>query len=75
MTNRQACLDYLARGWVLLAIEPEGKEPIGLAVPNGWHNATRDPAIVEYWLQRWPDMNLAVQPGRSPGLRTRLPAM
>lgn len=45
-----------------------GKHPIGAAAPNGYKNATKDPAAIEAWWQRYPRANVAIRTGAESGL-------
>jgi hypothetical protein len=41
----------------------KGKHPIGRLAPNGFRNATDDPATIETWWFRYPDANIAAATG------------
>jgi hypothetical protein len=61
-------LDYAARGWPVLALEPGGKAPLTnrKACPHGVKDATTDPGRIKSWLWRFPDANIGVATG-APG--------
>ena len=46
---------YAKRGWAVLPCK--GKAPL---TRHGWQDATRDPAIIAQWWERWPDANVAI---------------
>jgi hypothetical protein len=61
-----AALEYLARGWSVIPIEPGGKRPL-----VAWlEYQGRQPAASEVagWFGRWPDANLAIVTGIQSGL-------
>lgn len=67
---------YIARGWHVhpihsmrdgacscgVACSSPGKHP---RTPNGFKDATTDPAILQGWLDQWPDMNIGIATGPS----------
>lgn len=63
----EAARAYAARGWYVFPIEEprdgdpkSGKEPKGLLVPNGWHDATCDLARVDQWWGRFPHLGIGI---------------
>jgi hypothetical protein len=58
-----AALAYVGRGWPVMAIEPNGKRPLGSCVPNGCYSATLEIEHARAWLRRYPDMNLGIATG------------
>ena len=54
---------YRARGWRVLAIKPDSKEPL---TRHGVKDATTDVREIRRWFERWPDANLAIACG-APG--------
>jgi hypothetical protein len=66
MTTIDRALMYIARGWPILVCHPRSKEPLGELVPNGVKDATTDMDVIDRWLRRHPDANLAVACG-APG--------
>ena len=58
-----AALRYAARGWPVFPCN--GKRPM---VANGFHDATTDREMVEWWWRQWPDANVAVPTGGPSGL-------
>lgn len=65
MTNVMlaAALAYVGRGWPVMAIEANGKRPLGACVPNGCYSATLEIEHARAWLRRFPDMNLGAATG------------
>ena len=45
-----------------------GKHPIGAVAPNGYKNATKDPATIREWWSRYPAANVAIRTGAESGL-------
>jgi hypothetical protein len=45
-----------------------GKHPIGTLVPNGVHDATRDPETIIRWWTRYPRANIGIALGRVSGI-------
>jgi len=63
---RAAALEYLARGWSVIPIEPRGKRPL-----VAWLEfQSRHPARPEVagWFRRWPDANVGIATGALSGL-------
>lgn len=58
-----AALRYAAAGWPVFPCQPGAKAPL---TPNGFKNATTDPAIIAAWWSRSPRANVAVATG-APG--------
>lgn len=64
--REREALEYLARGWSVLPIEPAGKRPL-----VRWEELQQrlaSAAEVRGWLARWPDANLGVVTGAISGL-------
>ena len=57
-----AALAYAERGWYVLPIKSGEKVPL---TKHGVKDATLDPKIIRGWLKKWPDMNVAIDVGRS----------
>lgn len=61
----RAALEYAARGWSVFPCQPRGKTPI---TPNGFKDASSDPAQVrEYWT-RYPRANIGIVTGKASGI-------
>jgi len=60
-----AALAYAKRGYPVFPCRPRGKEPL---TPQGFKDATTDPAQVRRWWGRWPDANVAIPTGERSGL-------
>ena len=60
----KAAIKYAERGWYVFPVRPGGKEPL---TPNGFKDATVDPAIIRSWWDRtkWPTANLGSPCGKS----------
>jgi Bifunctional DNA primase/polymerase, N-terminal len=70
----EAALGYAAHGWPVFPCRPDSprcpapercqcKAPV---TPNGFKDATTDPAVIGAWWARWPDANVAIATG-APG--------
>lgn len=53
-------LAYAAKGWPIFPCEPAGKDPIAHLAPQGFKNATTDPAIIRDWWAQVPDANIGL---------------
>lgn len=53
----QAALDYAARGWRVLPLEPRGKRPLWSL---GWEDASSDPERIRAWWEHQPEANVGV---------------
>jgi hypothetical protein len=60
---RTAAQDLAARGWPVMPVQADGKEPL---TRHGVKDATTDERTILHWLDRWPDANLGVATG-APG--------
>jgi hypothetical protein len=65
-TIDQAALDYLARGWSVVAVEPRAKRPLVRWEP--FQRRAPAAADVAGWFERWPDANVGIVTGRVSGL-------
>lgn len=54
-----AALDYANRGWKIFPCLPGAKQP---ATPNGYKDASSDPAVINRWWNDNPNYNLATCP-------------
>src|SRR5262249_27526004 len=50
----------LARDLTVFPCRPDDKRPL---VPHGFHDASRDPKLIEFWWKRWPNALVAVPSG------------
>lgn len=57
---KRAVLDLLEAGFAVFPVARDGRSPL---VGGGCHAATRDPAQVEEWWERWPWANVAIACG------------
>lgn len=53
-------LAYAALGWFVLPLWPRTKKPHGQLVPNGFHDASRDPATLQRWWAACPDAGIGI---------------
>ncbi|MGJ7508697.1 bifunctional DNA primase/polymerase [Variovorax sp. GT1P44] len=53
-------LAYARLGWHVLPLVPGGKQPFSRLVPNGFHNATRDPETIEAWWSGEPNAGIGI---------------
>jgi len=66
MDCRSAALDYAARGWSVIPMQPQGKRPLVAWRPFQQQRA--GPAEIEAWFRRWPDANVGLVTGAISGL-------
>ena len=64
--TRDAALDYLRRGWSVVALRPRGKFPLVRWEPFQYR--APEVAEVERWYRRWPDANVGIVTGQVSGL-------
>lgn len=62
MTMLEIALQHAARGWYVFPCKPRDKYPI---TPNGWHDATLDPAKIRAWWTKTPTANVGIACGMS----------
>jgi len=55
-----AALDYAARGWHVLPLQPGGKVPLASLVPHGRNEASTNPETVRDWWSRHPEANIGI---------------
>jgi hypothetical protein len=68
MTPLEQALEYAERGAPVFPCretEPGRKRPY---TPRGFHDATRDPAIIRAWWQRWPEALIGMPTGAPSGV-------
>jgi hypothetical protein len=63
---RGAALEYLARGWSVIPVEPRGKRP--LVAWLEFQDRLPSPAEVARWFDRWPEANVGIVTGVVSGL-------
>lgn len=66
-TTLDYALAYAALGWPVFPLEAGGKRPNGTLAPKGFHNASRNPAIIREWWRLAPDANIGVPCGAPSG--------
>lgn len=52
-----AALEYAERGWKIVPCRPSGKIPL---TPNGYKDASSDPAQITEWWSKWPLANIGL---------------
>lgn len=57
----RAALDYAARGFRVLPLEPGGKNPLASLARHGSHQATDDPEVIRYWWSKVPRANVGLR--------------
>lgn len=57
----RAALDYAARGFRVLPLEPGGKTPLASLVRHGSHQASDDESVIAYWWSQAPAANVGVR--------------
>lgn len=66
MDCRSAALDYAARGWSVIPMQPQAKRP--LVAWRAFQHRRAEPAEIEAWFRRWPDANVGIVTGAISGL-------
>ncbi len=61
-----AALAYAARGWSVIAMQPQGKRPLVAWRDFQQRRASADE--IARWFQRWPDANVGIVTGRLSGI-------
>lgn len=64
-TPLSLALEHAAKGRAIHPISPTNKRPL---TPNGFRNATKDPAKIRFWWQQWPEAMIAMATGPESGL-------
>jgi hypothetical protein len=54
-------LGYVRLGWPVLALRPDGKEPLARFSPEGVKSATVDQSEVTRWFRSVPDVNIGIR--------------
>lgn len=58
-------LRHAARGWPVFPLVPGTKKPL---TPRGFHDGSKDPAVIRAWWEKNPDANIGICTGRLSGL-------
>ncbi|NCC03387.1 MAG: bifunctional DNA primase/polymerase [Proteobacteria bacterium] len=60
-----AALGYLENGFFVFPLRPRSKAPL---TPNGFKDASNDPAQIEAWWRQHPNANIGIATGKISGL-------
>ncbi|MEQ1680806.1 MAG: bifunctional DNA primase/polymerase [Nitrospira sp.] len=63
-----AAMAYTKRGWAVLPLTPQTKQPLGKLVPHGLKDATTDQETIARWWQCEPMSNIGIRTGAASGL-------
>jgi hypothetical protein len=63
-----AAMAYTKRGWAVLPLTPQTKQPLGKLVPHGLKGATTDQEMIARWWQCEPMSNIGIRTGAASGL-------
>src|SRR5215467_1041598 len=66
MSALTTALDYAARGWAVLALQPSLKEP--RKGSRGFYDATTNPATIRRWWLADPTYNIGIRTGIASGV-------
>lgn len=55
-----AATKYIAKGWAVLPVKPESKEPHFSLIKSGHLSATKELELVKFWLHMDPTINLGI---------------
>ena len=58
--TKKAALSYTRKGWKVFPVTPNQKRPLTALAPQGYKNATSDPAIIEQWWTSQPNANIGL---------------
>jgi hypothetical protein len=58
--RRAAAFDYVARGWAVMPLKPQSKDPHFELVRNAYKGATYDLSLVEHWFNYDPNTNIGI---------------
>lgn len=61
--NRTAAVSLAEQGYTILPCLPGEKRPVGRLVPHGFHDASKDPAVVDRWWSVDPTFNIGIVTG------------
>lgn len=58
-------LSYANQGYAVFPLQPNGKQPL---TEHGFHDASRDPNVIQAWWAKWPEANVGIATGRVSGI-------
>lgn len=59
-SKQEAAVHYAALGWKVFPVNPNSKDPLTIAAPKGYKNASNDPIQVTQWWAKHPDANIGL---------------
>lgn len=60
----EAAITYIKQGFAVFPLEVRGKKPL---TNHGFKDASKDPAVVKGWWQKWPNANIGIATGQVSG--------
>lgn len=58
--TRAAAFDYVARGWAVMPLKRQSKDPHFKLVKNAYKGATHDLSLIEHWFDFDPNTNIGI---------------